>query len=148
MTKQIHVKFKLGAIRCEPSQLVVELLERGAGAQHPEPHANARNVRVNRDVGQAEREAEHAGRCLAANARKCAEVGLGIGQWRIAEPFEIERVTDRLKDVVDPLRLHLRDPARADCLFDLINRRRSHLLPAGETITEANKGDVAIAVVC
>ena len=54
MAQQIHVEFERSPFRRDSSKLVVELLKRGAAAQQTEPHPNALDVRIDRDVRQAE----------------------------------------------------------------------------------------------
>src|SRR5688572_2201139 len=72
VAQQIHVQLQLLARRGEGEHRVVQLLERRAGAQQAQPHADARDVRVDRDVVQAVGEQQHACRRLAPDARQRA----------------------------------------------------------------------------
>ena len=54
--------------------LVVELLERRAGAEQAQPRADARDVGVDRHVGQPEGEQQHAGGGLAPDAGQGGQV--------------------------------------------------------------------------
>ena len=73
VAQQVHVQLELGALGRQPQHLVVQLVERRARPQQPEPRADAAHVRVDRHVAQAVREQQHAGRGLAADARERAE---------------------------------------------------------------------------
>src|SRR5215207_1658202 len=52
VAEQVDVQLDLAAGRRQPQHLVVQLLERRAGAEQPEPRADARDVRVDRHVRQ------------------------------------------------------------------------------------------------
>ena len=131
----------------EREHRVVQLLERRLRAQQAQARADARDVRVDRHVAQAEGEQQHAGGGLAPDARQRAEVGLRLGDRRVAHPVEVERVADRAQDRLDARRLHLRDAAGPDRLLDLLERRVADRLPDGEALAQAQVGDVAVAVV-
>ena len=61
---------------------------------------------------------------------------------------ERRRVVERAQDRLDPRRLDLRDPARADRRLDLVDRARRAPPPsAGKRVAQAQEGDVAVAVV-
>ena len=52
------------------------------------------------------------------------EVGLRLGDRRVAHPREVQWIADRLEHGLDAHRLDLRDPARPDRLLDLLHRAR------------------------
>ena len=62
------MQLELLAGRREREHLVVELLERRARAEQAQARADARDVRVDRDVAQPEGEQQHAGGGLAPDA--------------------------------------------------------------------------------
>jgi len=78
VAQQVDVELELGADRREVDHRVVQLLERGAGAEQPEPRADARDVRVDRHVGQPEREQQHAGRRLTPHAGQRGQICLRL----------------------------------------------------------------------
>ena len=71
----------LAAAGVSAQHLVVQLLERRAGAEQAEPRADAGDVGVDRDVAQAVGEQQHAGGGLAADAGQRAEA-----RARLARP--------------------------------------------------------------
>ena len=50
MAQQVDVELELGAGRCQREHLIVQALERRPGLQEAQPRADARDVRVDRDV--------------------------------------------------------------------------------------------------
>ena len=69
VAEQVEVELELLARGREGEHRVVELLERRAGPEQGEARADPGDVGVDRDVAHPEREQQHAGRGLAADAR-------------------------------------------------------------------------------
>ena len=104
------MQFELLAAWRDRQHVVVQLLERRAGPEQAEPRADARYVRVDGDVWHPEAEQQHAGRRLASDARKGAELCPRRRDVEVREMVERRRVAERAQDPLDPLDgPHLRD---------------------------------------
>ena len=84
---------------------------------------------------------------FAADARQPEQelhrllAGRGLG------PVEVGRLAEALEDLLDAGRLLLAEPAGADRLLDLPDRRVADLLPGREALAQRGEGAVAVAVV-
>ena len=100
---------------------------------HPtERDGDLPHVRVHGEVVAPQAEHEHARDRLGANALEAAKGGLDGGVGLVAQVLEgalAALLLERLQDELDPLRLDLRQPARADRLDDRPGIGRAHLLP-------------------
>jgi hypothetical protein len=134
MAQQIDVQFELCAGRREGEHLVVELFEGSARAEQSEACCHAGDVRVDRYLAQAVAEKEDAGGRLSSDAGERAERVTALGRRSCLDPVEAERISDRAEDLLDTLRLHLRDASRADRQLDIGKRRVTDLLPAREAL--------------
>ena len=141
------MQLELGARRGELQHRVVQLVEGGLRTQQAQAGADSRDMRIDRDVAQSEREEQHAGRGLASDARQRAEVGARLGDRGVLDPVEVQRVADRAQDRLDARGLHLRDAAGADRLLDLLERRVADRVPVCEALAQPQVRDVAVAVV-
>ncbi len=126
---------------------VVQLLERRALAEQPEPRPDARDVRVDGHVALAVGEQQHAGRGLAADAGQRGQLGAALLDARVREVVDARRIVELAQDRLDPERLDLRDAAGPDRQLDLGVRRVADLGPAAEALAQAEEGHVAVAVV-
>src|ERR1019366_7342372 len=101
VAQQVEVKLQLHAWSGQLQHRVVELLERSAAAQQPEPGADARDVRIDRNIAQTEAEQQHAGCRLAPDAGQRAERRAAALDRRVAHPVEAQRLTDGAQHLLD-----------------------------------------------
>ena len=104
----------------------MRLLERGLRPDQAEPGGDAVDVGVDRQLGPVVGEQQHAGGRLAADAGQGLEEldrPLARGVLEPVEHVEARpaRLLDHAEDLLDPLRLDLRDPAGPDRLLDLLD---------------------------
>ena len=131
VAEQVDVELQLLAPRREREHVVVELLERRARAEEPEPRAHPADVRVDGDVRHPEREQEHARGGLAADTGQGGEVGHSIPTPQPAQVGERNvtvGVGERVQHLLDALRLHGREAAAANGSHDLVEGRVASFL--------------------
>ncbi len=74
VAQEVDVQLELLAGRRQREHLIVQLLERRAGAQQAQAHAHPRDVRIDGHVAQSVREQQHARGRLAPDAGQRDEV--------------------------------------------------------------------------
>ena len=116
----------------------MELVEAGARAEQPEPRADPRDVRVDRDVVRAEGEQQHAGRRLAPDARagahSCARASLD--RQRRSSPARSSPSSARRISWMRT-RLLAVQAAGLDRVLDLLARRVAHRGPGARSARAA-----------
>src|SRR4051794_11648361 len=124
----------------------MELLERGLLPEPAEAGADAADVRVHGHVALAEREQEHAGGRLAADAGERGEAGAALLDRGVPQAREVVAV-ELAQDRLDAHGLDLRDAPGPDRRLDLLVGRVAYGLPAAEAVAQPQEGHVAVAVV-
>src|SRR3954447_38803 len=145
VAQQVDVELQLLAARRQLEHPVVERLERRTGPEEPEARPDAGDVRVHRDVALAEREQQHARRGLAPDARQGGQAGATLLDARVREPAQVVAV-ELAQDRLDADGLDLGDAAGPDRRLDVVVGGVADGVPAAEALTQAQEGDVAVAV--
>ncbi len=110
---QVHVQL-VGVLGVDDRQhLVVGALEGGLGREQAEPAADPVDVDVDRDLGDAPGEDQHAGRGFAPDAgQREQELERLLARRRLG-PVEVRGLAEQLEDRLDPRRLLLAPGRRA-----------------------------------
>ena len=138
----------VGVVATTSQHLVVRLLERRLGPEQAEARADAVDVRVDRHLGAAEREQQHAGGRLAADAGQVAGgTSRASSSGASAELASGRRRRSRAGSAWMRAAFAFAMPPGRIASSISSTRRVAHRVPAREALAQARVGDVAVAVV-
>jgi len=132
------------AVRVEERGVdLMSALHRGARGDEGEPLRHAKDVRVYGEGGLSEREEQHAGRSLRADAGEGRQVVAGLRDGHAPKEGEIEPAAislDLAQDALDAPRFDVSEAAAADGARYLAGAGAQDVLPFGEAGLELCEG--------